>query len=257
MRSANPALTDRAFEAAAYEDGRSRSSVMTVNGAVLKTFFLVGLLVVAGGVSWAMTYPNGLEQGANPTYRIGFLLGGLLGGLVTGLILIFAPKAAPILAPVYAVCEGALLAMVSSFFALRYEGIVPQAVLLTVGVLGVMLLAYVTGVIRATPLFTKVLLIAISTICVFYLARLLLPMLGVGSEFFAATRGGPIGLAISGVVCVVAALSLILDFDQIETGARVGAPKYMEWYAAYGLLVSLVWLYFELLRLLSILRSSD
>lgn len=257
MRSSNPALSDRTFQSAAYEDGRAVSNAMTVNGAVIKTAFLVGLLVVAGGVAWSMVFPQGLAGPIEQTYRIGFLLGGLLGGLAAALVLMFAPRAAPVLAPVYAMCEGLALAMISSFFAAKYEGIVLQAVLLTVGVLGVMLLAYLTGVIRATPFLYKVVGIAVATICLFYLARLLLPMLGVGNEFFAATRVGGLGIAISLVVVGVAALTLVLDFDQIEQGARMSAPKYMEWYAAYGLLVSLVWLYLELLRLLSILRGND
>jgi uncharacterized YccA/Bax inhibitor family protein len=255
MRTANPALSDRYFAAEAQT--APRSNVMTVNGAVVKTGILSALLVAAGGLAWTLVRPAGSE-GFDPTYRMLFGLGAPLAGFVVALITCFFPKASPVTAPLYAVLQGLFLGAVSSFFNAQYQGIVLEAATLTVGVLVVMLLAYTSGLIRATEKFKLGVIAATGAIFLFYLAVMLLGLFGVGGEFRATVLGaGPIGIGFSVIVCIIAALNLVLDFDVIETGARYGAPKYMEWFAAFGLMVTLVWLYLEILRLLAKLRSGD
>jgi uncharacterized YccA/Bax inhibitor family protein len=255
MRTANPALNDAAFRQAVFEAGRT--NVMTVNGAVIKTGVLVGLLLVAAAASWHFVFPDGVGPGmtVNREYAVPFLLGGLLIGAVSGLVLAFVPKLAPTLAPVYAVGEGLFLGAASGLFAAQYAGIVLQAVLLTVGVLAVMLLAYLSGVVRATEGFKMGVIAATGAVALVYLATILLGFFGVQIPYIHSA--GPIGIGFSVVVVVIAALNLVLDFDVVESGARAGAPKYMEWYAGYGLLVTLVWLYLEILRLLLKIRNSD
>ncbi|QEL17358.1 Bax inhibitor-1/YccA family protein [Limnoglobus roseus] len=257
MRTANPALNDRAF----YTESRSmdRSNVMTVNGAVAKTGFLTALLLAAAGVSWHLIFPMGVGAGGttdvNRDYALGLTAGGLIGGLLASLVIIFSPRSSPIAAPIYAVCEGLFLGALSGFVSGQYQGIVLQAGLLTVGVLAVMLLAYSSGVIRATEKFKLGVIAATGAICMVYLATMVLSLFGVAVPYIHSA--GPIGIGFSLVVVVIAALNLVLDFDVIEQGARASAPKYMEWYGAFGLLVTLVWLYIEILRLLIKLKNSD
>lgn len=254
MRTANPALSDRAF----YEESRyaDRANVMTVNGAVAKTGFLTAILLAAAGAAWHFVFPMGATAGAvvNRDAALAFVGGGLVGGLLTSIVMAFWRQSAPVLAPIYAVCEGFLLGALSGFMAGQYQGIVMQAGLLTVGVLAVMLLAYSTGVIRATEKFKMGVIAATGAVFMVYMVTWLLGMFGVAVPYIHSA--GPIGIGISVVVVVIAALNLILDFDMIEQGARAQAPKYMEWYSAYGLLVTLVWLYIEILRLLSKIASS-
>lgn len=254
MRTSNPALSERTF----LEESRSRdrTGVMTVNGAVAKTGFLIALLLAAGGFAWHMVFPLGVTGSApRGDYALGFVFGGLIGGLVAFIAIMFSPRAAPIAAPVYAVCEGLFLGALSGLVAGRYQGIVLQAALLTVGVLAVMLLAYASGLIRATEKFKMGVIAATGGICLVYLATIVLGFFGVGIPYIHAA--GPIGIGFSVFVVVIAALNLVLDFDMIEQGARYQAPKYMEWYGAFGLLVTLVWLYLEILRLLIKIRNSE
>ncbi len=257
MRTANPALNDRAF----YEESRSRdrSNVMTVNGAVAKTGILTALLLAAAGVAWHLIFPMGVQAGGttvvNKDYAIGFLAGGMIGGFIASLVIVFRPRSSPIVAPIYAVCEGLFLGALSGLMSGQYQGIVLQAGLLTIGVLAVMLLAYSSGLVRATEKFRMGVIAATGAVCMIYLATMVLGLFGVAVPYIHSA--GPIGIGFSLVVVVIAALNLVLDFDVIERGAQAAAPKYMEWYGAFGLLVTLVWLYIEILRLLSKLRSSD
>jgi uncharacterized YccA/Bax inhibitor family protein len=254
MRTSNPALSERTF--LEESRGRDRSGVMTVNGAVAKTGFLIALLLAAGGFAWHMVFPLGVTGSApRMDYAMGFVLGGLFGGLLTSIVMFFSPRVAPVAAPAYAVCEGLLFGALSGLVAGKYQGIVLQAALLTVGVLAVMLLAYSSGLIRATEKFKMGVVAATGAICLVYLATILLGLFGVGIPYIHAA--GPIGIGFSVFVVVIAALNLVLDFDMIEQGARYQAPKYMEWYGAFGLLVTLVWLYWEIVRLLIKLRESE
>jgi uncharacterized YccA/Bax inhibitor family protein len=181
------------------------------------------------------------------------MIGGLIGGFVVALVTIFKKNWSPFTAPIYALLEGLALGGISAIFEKMYPGVAIQAVGLTLGTLFVMLLAYKTGVIRATQSFKIGVIAATGGIAVFYLVEMVLGM------FFhfnvpAINASGPWGIAFSLFVVIIAALNLVLDFDMIETGVSGGAPKYMEWYGAFGLMVTLIWLYLEILRLLGKVR---
>jgi uncharacterized YccA/Bax inhibitor family protein len=178
-----------------------------------------------------------------------------IGGFVTALVTIFAPKASPVTAPLYAVLEGLLLGTISAIYEARFQGIMIQAVGLSVGVLVLLLALYGTGVVRATQKFKIGILAATGAVCLVYLVSWVLSLFGTHVPYI--HEAGPVGIGFSVVVVAIAALNLILDFDFIQTGSRRGAPKYMEWYAGFSLLVTLVWMYLEILRLLSKLKSRD
>lgn len=256
MRTANPALNEKYF----HDESVSmpRGATMTVQGAAVKTGVLTVILVAAAAVAWNFVFPEGIA-GANPyvnrTAMLGCLLGGCLGGLVLALVISFAPKTAPFLSPVYAGCEGAFLGAISGLYAAgNYPGIILQAAMLTIGVLVMMFTIYATRIIVVTDKLRTGIFAATGAVCLVYLASMLLNLFGVRIPYI--HDGGTIGIAFSAVVIIIAAMNLVLDFDTVETGARYGAPKYMEWFAAFGLLVTLVWLYLEILRLLSKLNSS-
>jgi uncharacterized YccA/Bax inhibitor family protein len=251
MATANPAMNESVYRRAGYAD--SPAHVMTINGTAMKTLALVAILLIAGSFTWdqVMKANVGVQAGGltiTPT-TAGLLILGVLGGLVTYFVTFLFPKVSPIGAPLYAAFEGLVLGAVSAIFQTRYHGIVTQAVGLTIGTLAVMLTVYATGIIRATEKFRIGITAAIGAICLVYLASFIMGMFGVNMPFIHSS--GPIGIIFSLVVVVVAALSLILNFDFIERGAEIGAPKYMEWYGGFALLVTLVWLYLEILSLLS------
>src|ERR1700723_3370064 len=217
---------------------------MTVQGTVNKAGLLLLCVVATSAWTWC------LSHSPNPEEAIPWMIGGLFGGLITAFVTIFKKTWAPFTAPLYALLEGLVLGGISAVFEKSYPGVAFQAIGLTFGVLFVMLLAYKTGVIRATQGFKLGVIAATGGIAVFYLAEMVL------SAFFhinvpAINGSGPWGIAFSLFVVIIAALNLVLDFDMIETGVRGGAPKYMEWYGAFGLMVTLIWLYLEILRLLS------
>jgi uncharacterized YccA/Bax inhibitor family protein len=253
MRTANPALNERYFEAEAID--APRTNVMTVNGTVIRVGVLAAILIAAGGLAWSLVNPAGLQGAPDPTFRLIFGPGALILGFIFALVTIFVPRAAPITAPIYAALKGLFLGTISSFFAAQYQGIVLQAAMLTVGVLLVMLFAYGSGVIRVTDKFRLGIIAATGAVFLIYLATFILGFFGVAIPYIHGA--GPIGIGFSVIVVIIAALNLALDFDIIESGARYGAPKYMEWYAAFGLIVTLVWLYIEILRLLAKLRSGE
>jgi uncharacterized YccA/Bax inhibitor family protein len=182
-----------------------------------------------------------------------WVLGGVIGGLVAALVTIFKKEWSPISAPVYALLEGLVLGGISAFFDKAYPGIAVQAISLTFGVLFVLLLAYKLRIVQATRGFKLGVIAATGGIALVYAVNMMMNLFGHASMSFlnAAT---PLGIGISLFVVIIASLNLIIDFDMIETGARMGAPKYMEWYGAFGLMVTLIWLYMEILRLLSKLR---
>ena len=223
---------------------RGGESRMTVSGAVQKTTVLLGLCVLAASFTWK----SGLT-GAGA----GLTVIGAIAGFVIAMILCFKHTWAPVLAPVYALCEGLLLGGVSAVAGARYGGIVVQAVGLTFGTLFALLAAYQMGFIRATPGFRRGIFAATGGIALFYLVSFVLGFFHIQIPFIQG--GGTFGILFCVVVVIVAALNLVMDFDLIENGAKAGAPKYMEWYAAFGLLVTLVWLYLEILRLLSKMRE--
>jgi uncharacterized YccA/Bax inhibitor family protein len=178
---------------------------------------------------------------------------GAIGGFVTALVTIFAPRLSPVTAPVYAALEGLLLGAISAVFEAQYPGLVIQAVGLSVGVLAVMLFVYGTGLIRATEKFTIGVVAATGAVCLVYLADVVVSWFGTRIPFI--HEAGLVGVGFSLAVVVIAALNLILDFDFIERGVQQQAPKYMEWYGGFSLLVTLIWMYLEMLRLLAKLRG--
>ena len=248
MRTANPALNSKAFGRV---EGMVDSTVMTVQGAVLKTGFLTILLGAAAVYTWDITYKYAAADDMAAIQP--WLWGGLIGGLVLALITIFAPKASPFTSPLYTIAEGLFLGAISAIFEMQYPDIAFQAVGITFCTLFAMLLLYTTGVIRATPAFRRGIMAATFGIMLIYLLTYVLRMFGIGIPYIHGS--GLVGIGFSLFVVVIAAMNLVLDFDLIEEGAKRRAPKYMEWYAAFGLLVTLVWLYIEILRLLSKLRS--
>jgi uncharacterized YccA/Bax inhibitor family protein len=252
MKTSNPALGDKTFTdlANAGPSGiLDRAGQMTLSGTVNKTGIL--LLCTIGTAAW--TWRQFLLGGMSSVGAL--VLGGLLGGFIFAMITIFKKEWAPVTAPVYALLEGLVLGGISAVTNARYPGIGIQAVSLTFGTLFVLLLAYQSGLIKVTDKMRLGIVAATGGIAVFYLLELVLGIFGV--HFATINGSGPVGIVFSLVVVGIAALNLVLDFDFIETGVRVGAPKYMEWYGAFGIMVTLVWLYLEILRLLSKMRSRN
>lgn len=241
MRTSNPMLKDKAFSASL--DG---VDTLTLQGTVNKTVTLLALVVIGAAWSWNLFYNQG-SAAVQP-----WMMTGVIGGLMVALVTIFKPAWSPATAPAYAVLEGLALGGVSALFEVRFPGIVIQAVGLTFGVLFCLLMAYRTGLIRASQNFRLGVTAATGAIALMYLAGFIGSFFGWDIPYI--HESGMIGIGFSLFVVAVASLNLVLDFDFIERGEGV-APKYMEWYGAFGLLVTLVWLYMELLRLLSKLRE--
>jgi uncharacterized YccA/Bax inhibitor family protein len=244
LRSGNPALAAQTFTSVARAYG---GETMTVNGTVNKTGVSLLILIFVAALTWNGVLPHELLPVT--------MLVGVIGGLVLALATVFKKQWAPVTTPLYAAFEGLLLGGISLVFNLRYPGIVFNAVALTFGVLAALLLAYRSGLIRASENFKLGVAAATGGIALVYL-------ISMGLGFFGKTipyihDSGPIGIGFSLVVVGIAAMNLVLDFDFIERGAEAGAPKYMEWYGAFGLLVTLVWLYLEILRLLAKLQGKD
>ena len=249
MRSGNPALKDSTFlDLGSGAVVRGGDSVMTLNGTVNKTGFLLLLSVLTATFAWMQVSTADGIVGAGP-----YVWGGAIGGLVIALVTVFKKTWAPVTAPLYALVEGFFLGAISATYNHLYEGIVMQAVLLTFGTLFALLFAYRSGMIKATENFKLGVVAATGGIMLVYLASIALSFFGIQIPMI--HESGIVGIGFSLFVVVIAALNLVLDFDFIETGVEQGAPKYMEWYGAFGLMVTLVWLYIEFLRLLSKLRD--
>jgi uncharacterized YccA/Bax inhibitor family protein len=246
MRTSNPALNERIFQGA----GSITGEAMTLQGTVNKTGVLLLCAIGTAVWTWNLFLHSRSQQTVMP-----FLLVGGIGGFIFALITIFKKTWAGVTAPVYALLEGLVLGSISAMLEVRYPGIAIQAVSLTFGTLVVLLLAYSSGLIPVTQKFRLGIVAATGGIALFYVVEIVLGFFGV--HFTAINGSGAIGIGFSVFVVIIAALNLVLDFDFIETGVRMGAPKYMEWYSAFGLMVTLIWLYFEILRLLSKLRSRD
>jgi uncharacterized YccA/Bax inhibitor family protein len=243
MRTGNPTLSTKTFSGLTHT-----GQAMTLNGTVQKTALLLFGVVATATLSWRRT--AGTED---PSALLPYILIGGLGGFIVALVTIFKKEWSPVTAPLYAVLEGLFLGVISAMFEAMYPGIVFQAVILTFGTLASLLLAYQTGLIRATENFKLGVTAATGGIALIYLVGFVMSFFGAGIPYI--HESGMIGIGFSLFVVVIAALNLVLDFDFIENGVEKGAPKYMEWYASFGLLVTLIWLYLEILRLLSKLRS--
>jgi uncharacterized YccA/Bax inhibitor family protein len=248
FKSGNPSLTDKIFTKSLTAE---HEGVMTVRGAINKFGFIFLMTIASAAFSWHAFYEG---QSVN-----GYMMGGAIGGLIVALVIIFKQSWAGFLAPLYGLLEGlfigSLSAIINAAFAEKYPGIVMQAVALTFGAALAMFLLYNFRIIRATERFKSVIFTATAGIAIFYLIAWVLRMFSIDIPFL--HEGSIMGIGFSVFVVAIAALNLIMDFDMIEKGAEMGAPKYMEWYCAFGLLVTIVWLYIEMLRLLSKVASRD
>ena len=255
IRSGNPALKESTFLDLGSGTVVSRDAgAMTLNGTVNKTGILLLLSVLTAAFAWTqsvVTGPDGTAMVA-PGVTI-YALGGAIGGFILAMVTVFKKTWSPVTAPLYALVEGFFLGAISAVFELKYPGIVFQAVVLTFGTLGALLAAYRSGLIRATENFKLGVVAATGGIALVYLVSMGLRLFG--KDIPLIHESGLVGIGFSLFVVVIAALNLVLDFDFIESGVEAGAPKYMEWYGAFGLMVTLVWLYLEFLRLLSKLQS--
>jgi len=247
--SSNPVMSEKAFQRSSQEvldADMTASGVqvdrMTVSGAVNKSL-LLGAVMLATAV-FAFANPNPL-----------FMWGGAIGGLIVVLIAAFKPKYSPILAPIYAALEGLFVGGISAMYASMFNGIIFQAVTLTMAVFFLMLFLYKSGTIKVTQKLRSGVIMATGAVFVVYMLNFVLGMFGINLPYL--HDGGMIGIGISLVIIGIAAMNLLLDFDNFEKGEQYGAPAYMEWFSAMGLLITLVWLYIEILRLIAIFSSSD
>ncbi|MBM4284634.1 MAG: Bax inhibitor-1/YccA family protein [Deltaproteobacteria bacterium] len=247
MRTANPALSDTTFQGLPRV---AQAEAMTLQGTVNKSFFLLLCVLVTAFWTWQKFF-----VARDPAVVTPWLVGGLIGGLVVGFITIFKKEWAAVTSPLYGLLQGLVIGGISAFAEAQFPGIVLQAVALTFGTLLCLLMAYTSGLIRATENFKLGVVAATGGIFIIYLVTLVLGLFGVNVPYI--HQGGWVGIVFSLFVVVVAALNLVLDFDFIENGVAQRAPRYMEWYAAFGLMVTLIWLYLEILRLLAKLRSRD
>ncbi len=246
---ANPLLKDGVFDKAnaanTFNDVINRQGTMTVSGTINKSLLLVSLIIVSAIFAWN-----------NPAVSFQLVWPALIFAFILAIVCVFKKEATPYLSPVYAVLEGFVLGAVSLVFERYYPGIVINAVLLTVCILFCMLAAYRAGLLKASPTFVRVVVFSTLAIAIVYLLGLILPMFGVtGIAAIHSTSLGGWGILLSVFIVIIASLNLIIDFDLIARGSRSGAPKYMEWYGAFALMITLVWLYLEVLRLLARTRE--
>jgi len=240
METSNPLLKRED----AFAPALARGEAMTLQGVINKCGILLLLCLGAGVFSWT-----------HPALRGPLLLLGIIGGLIACLVGTFKPTTAPVAGPLYALLEGLALGAISQVIELRYPGIVANALLLTFGVLGLMLVLYTTRTIRVTDRLVKGVVVATGAVFLVYMADMILNFFGFAVPYI--HQSGPIGIGISLVIVGIAAFNLLIDFAVIEEGVGNGSPRYMEWYCAMALMVTLVWLYLEILRLLSKLRGKD
>jgi uncharacterized YccA/Bax inhibitor family protein len=250
FKSGNPTLTQKMFDKSMHLEANMQGT-MSVRGAINKFGFLMVMIIAGAAYNWHM-----FEQGQTSTMNA-LMITGIIGGLITAIAISFKPNWAGYLAPLYGLLEGLFIGGISAIFnaafADKYPGLVMQAVGLTFGVAIAMFLLYNFRVIKATERLKSIIIMSTVGIGIFYLLTMLLRLFGVNISFMYDSSLLSIGISL--FIVAIAALNLILDFDMIEQGAERGAPKFMEWYGAFGLLVTLVWLYLEILRLLSKLAS--
>ena len=239
IRSGNPALSKKTFDNLTFES----SNVMTLDGTVNKTAISMGILLLSA----YYTYSNAIMS---------YIMIGFIGGFILALVTIFKKEWAPTTVPIYAVLEGLALGGISKIYANAFEpGIVPQAIMLTLGILFALLFAYKSKIIQATENFKLGVFAATAGIGVVYLISFIMSFFGNSLPVMNPANSSILSIGFSLFVVVIASLNLVMDFDFIEEGVEKGAPKYMEWYGAFGLLVTLIWLYLEILRLLAKLNS--
>lgn len=244
MRSSNPVFREKSFDRSGYY---ASSAAMTLRGTVDRTFALLVVSIASAFWTWNLFFHY------SPAAVTPWTIGGIIGGLALCIAISFVPKWAPYLAPIYAALEGFALGGISAFTEKAYPGIALQAVALTFSVFLSMLAIYRFGIIRITDKFRAGISAAILGILVVYVIDMILSLFGIRIPYI--HQSGLIGIGFSLFVIGIAAFSFLLDFDYIENGVRQGYPKYMEWYGAFGLVVTLVWLYVEILNLLRKLRD--
>jgi uncharacterized YccA/Bax inhibitor family protein len=251
FKSGNPTLTQKMFDRSASLEADMQGT-MSVRGAINKFGFLLLMVIAGAAFNWHL-----FQEGQQDTMKI-WMMVGIFGGLISALAISFKPNWAGFLAPLYGLLEGLFIggisAIFNAMFAEKYPGLIMQAVGLTFGVALAMFLLYNFRVIKATDKFKSIILTSTLGIGIFYLLTMVLRLFGVEVSFMYDST--PLSIGISLFIVAIAALNLILDFDMIEQGAERGAPKFMEWYGAFGLLVTMVWLYMEILRLLSKLGNN-
>jgi uncharacterized YccA/Bax inhibitor family protein len=252
FKTSNPALGQNTFSNLAAQPGSliDVQDRMTLNGTVNKTGLLLLCSIATAAWTWHMFLPDRDITNVAPLMMLG-----LIGGFIVAMVTTFKKQWSPVTAPIYALLEGLVLGGLSAMLELRYPGIAIQAVSLTFGTLFVLLIAYRSGWIQVTQKFRLGVIAATGGIFVFYMLEMILGFFGV--QFMSVNGNGVIGIGFSLIVVAIAALNLVLDFDFIEQGVQYGAPRYMEWYGAFGIMVTLVWLYLEILRLLSKMRSRN
>lgn len=241
----NPALREDVFrkEGTVYSE-----EAMTTQGSVIKTAILLCCVLVTAFWTWTQFY-----SAANLGLVQGLMMVGAIGGFITAIVTVFKHSWAPYTAPLYSLLQGFFIGGLSAVMEMQFPGLVIQAVALTFGVMLAMLLAYQSGLVKVTDSFRLGIVAATGGIAIVYFVGMILSFFGTSIPFIHGN--GAIGIGFSLVVVGIAALNLVLDFDFIQQGERARAPKYMEWYAAFGLMVTLIWLYIEMLRLLSKLNS--
>jgi len=237
LRSGNPVLSKKTFSNTILTDNQ-----MTIEGTVNKTAISLLLLLATGYFTFDLISPF-------------FLIGSGIGGFILAIITVFKKEWAPITVPLYAILEGAMLGGISYMYNSLYDGIVTNAILLSVGILVSLLIAYRSGYIKATENFKLGIFAATGGIALVYFINFIMGFFGSGLGVMSINNSSTLSIGFSVVVVIIASLNLVLDFDFIEEGAEKGAPKFMEWYGAFGLLVTLIWLYLEILRLLAKLNS--
>ncbi|MCY4161562.1 MAG: Bax inhibitor-1/YccA family protein [Flavobacteriaceae bacterium] len=239
QKSGNPVFGSRAFD-------RSKSvhatNTMTLNGTLNKIFLSIGLMVAIGFLTYQSMTP-------------GWIIGTAIAGFVVAIVTVFKKQWAPTTVPIYAILEGAFLGGISAVYGTMYQGIVFQAIFITLAILVTMLMLYRSGAIRVTNKFRLGVIAATGGVFLFYFASFILGFFGINVSVLDPTNASLMAIGINLVIIVIAALNLVLDFDFIDKASKQSLPKYMEWYGAFGLLVTLIWLYLEILRLLARLNS--
>jgi uncharacterized YccA/Bax inhibitor family protein len=254
MTLENPALNERSFQRGIEEAGAEPRAMMSASGTYAITGLLFVIVVAAAAFGWSqveIVTVGGRQEALTPAWTwLVFLL-----TLIVGLVGAFAYRAAPITSVLYAIGEGSLLGIASRYYELRFEGIVSQALIATLCIFLAVYLLYSLRIVNVTSRFATVVIAATGGIVLLYVAAWLLSLLGVDLRFLYAPT--PLGIGISVLIVIVGALNLTLDFDFIEKAAAAEAPRYMQWYAAFGLMLSLIWIYVYVLRLLAQLRSRE
>jgi len=238
LRSGNPALNKNTFKGLQTSGGHT----MTIDGTVNKTSIALIILLVSAYYTFSTSNTN-------------FIFIGFIAGLILAIATIIKKQWAPITVPIYAICEGLALGGISSIYESMYTGIVQQAIFLTIGIFAALLFAYKTKIIKATENFKLGVFAATGGIALVYFVSFIMSFFGSGLSIMNIQNASIMSIGFSVFVVIIASLNLVLDFDFIEEASEIGVPKYMEWYATFGLLITLIWLYLEILRLLAKLQS--